>query len=48
MISHVTLYNLANGLGSAAMLVVVLYHIVAVNAKYVARGGEGVVVGAAL
>jgi hypothetical protein len=41
MISHVTLYNLANGLGALAMITVVLYHVVAVNAKYVARVGEG-------
>ncbi|OCH88724.1 hypothetical protein OBBRIDRAFT_836372 [Obba rivulosa] len=34
MMSHDTLYNLANSLGVAAMLTVVLYHVVAVNAKH--------------
>ncbi|KAI0342435.1 hypothetical protein BDW22DRAFT_1484660 [Trametopsis cervina] len=33
MISHATLYNLANGLGALAMLTVVAYHFVAVNAR---------------
>lgn len=34
MISNDTLYNLANGLGALAMLTVVAYHFVAVNARY--------------
>lgn len=37
MISHVTLYNLANTLGALAMITVVLYHVVAVNAKHIAQ-----------
>ena len=37
MISHETLYSLANSLGSLAVLSVVAYHFVAVNAKYVSR-----------
>ena len=41
MITHVTLYNLANSLGALAMLVVVLYHVVAVNAKYAAKNVNG-------
>lgn len=41
MISHVTLYNLANSLGALAMITVVLYHFVAVNAKHVARNVSG-------
>lgn len=41
MISHVTLYNLANGLGVLAMFTVVLYHAVAVNAKHVAKNVSG-------
>lgn len=40
MISNNTLYNLANGLGVLAMLTVVLYHFVAVNAKQMGRGGS--------
>ena len=39
MISNTTLYNLANSLGMLAMLTVVLYHFVAVNARQLARGG---------
>lgn len=39
MISNNTLYNLANGLGMLAMLTVVLYHFVAVNAKQIGRNG---------
>lgn len=35
MITHATLYALANTLGSLAMVVVVAYHFLAVNAKYV-------------
>ncbi len=34
MISHQTLYNLANSLGILAMVTVVGYHILAVNARY--------------
>lgn len=34
MISHQTLYTLANSLGILAMFTVVGYHIVAVNARY--------------
>ena len=37
MISHQTLYNLANTLGIFAMITVVGYHIVAVNARYIAE-----------
>lgn len=37
MITHVTLYNLANSLGALAMITVVLYHFVAVNAKHVSK-----------
>lgn len=33
MISHSTLYNLANSLGALAMIVVVAYHFVAVSAR---------------
>lgn len=45
MISHNTLYNLANSLGVLAMLTVVAYHFVAVNAKHLAKvdGQAGVV-----
>ena len=38
MISHNTLYNLANGLGILAMLTVIAYHFVAVNAKHLGQG----------
>ena len=34
MMSHNTLYNLANSLGMLAMFTVVLYHSVAVNARH--------------
>jgi len=34
MITHQTLYTLANSLGVLAMFVVVGYHILAVNARY--------------
>ena len=37
MISHATLYNVANMLGALAMITVVLYHFVAVNAKRVTQ-----------
>lgn len=35
--SHETLYNLANSLGLLAMITVVGYHVVAVNAAYVEK-----------
>ncbi|KAF8415066.1 hypothetical protein L210DRAFT_558831 [Boletus edulis BED1] len=35
--SHQTLYNLANYLGALAMITVVAYHFVAVNARHVAQ-----------
>ena len=35
MITHETLYSLANTLGALAMCTVVIYHFIAVNAKYV-------------
>jgi Oligosaccaryltransferase len=38
MITHDTLYSLANTLGALAMCTVVVYHFIAVNAKYVTRG----------
>jgi hypothetical protein len=34
MITHATLYTLANALGTMAMVTVVAYHFVAVNARY--------------
>ncbi|KAJ7245166.1 hypothetical protein B0H12DRAFT_1235891 [Mycena haematopus] len=37
MISHQTLYSLANSLGVLAMATVVGYHFVAVNAKYLSK-----------
>lgn len=37
MISHETLYNLANTLGFLAMFTVVGYHIVAINARYLVK-----------
>jgi hypothetical protein len=37
MITHDTLYSLANTLGVLAMVTVVAYHFIAVNAKYVTR-----------
>ncbi|KAJ3746572.1 hypothetical protein DFH05DRAFT_963307 [Lentinula detonsa] len=39
--THATLYTLANSLGILAMLTVVGYHIVAVNARHIAKNGEG-------
>lgn len=36
MISHQTLYNLANYLGALAMITVVAYHFVAVNVRHIA------------
>lgn len=41
MITHVTLYNLANNLGALSMFAVVLYHVVAVHAKYVSKNVVG-------
>ncbi|ETW77268.1 hypothetical protein HETIRDRAFT_454609 [Heterobasidion irregulare TC 32-1] len=41
MITHDTLYSLANSLGALAMITVVAYHFVAVNAKYLAKNGAG-------
>ncbi|KAI6124082.1 hypothetical protein EV401DRAFT_1943688, partial [Pisolithus croceorrhizus] len=41
MISHQTLYNLANYLGALAMITVVAYHFVAVNARYISANGQG-------
>ena len=41
MITHNTLYNLANGLGALAMLTVVLYHFVAVNSRQLAKNAGG-------
>jgi hypothetical protein len=35
MISHQTLLTIANSLGMLAMLTVVGYHVVAVNARYI-------------
>ncbi|KAI6015002.1 hypothetical protein F5J12DRAFT_513407 [Pisolithus orientalis] len=40
MISHQTLYNLANSLGALAMITVVAYHFVAVNARYISANGQ--------
>lgn len=37
MMSHDTLYTLANSLGVLAMFTVVGYHFVAVNARYLAK-----------
>ena len=39
MITHDTLYSLANSLGALAMITVVAYHFVSVNAKYLAKNG---------
>lgn len=41
MITHNTLYNLANGLGALAMVTVVAYHFVAVNARYLTKDNTG-------
>ena len=40
MITHVTLYNLANSLGMLVMLTVVAYHFVAVNARHLAQNSN--------
>lgn len=43
MISDTTLTNLSNGLGMSAMLLIVVYHFVAVNGKRMeAQGGKTV------
>ena len=36
MMTHETLYNLANALGLCAVLAVLAYHFVAVNARHLA------------
>lgn len=41
MISHATLYNIANSLGALAMITVVLYHFLAVNARHVSKDFAG-------
>ena len=41
MISHATLYNLTNSLGAFAMLTVVVYHFVAVNARSMSKNIAG-------
>ena len=48
MITHETLYNLANVLGSVAVLLAISYHFVAVNAKSLSagEGATGVTSGA--
>ncbi len=43
MITHQTLYNLANSLGILAMLTVVGYHFVAVNARYLAKNQKALI-----
>lgn len=37
MISHETLYTLANSLGVLAMITVLGYHVVVVNARYLVQ-----------
>lgn len=37
MISHQTLFALANSLGILAMITIVAYHVVAVNARHLGR-----------
>ena len=37
MISHEALYNLANLLGLLAMVTVVGYHVISVNARYISQ-----------
>ncbi len=39
MISHATLLTLANSLGLMAMVTVIGYHFVAVNAKHLTKDG---------
>ena len=41
MITHDTLYALANGLGALAMVTVVAYHFVAVNSKLLTDSSGG-------
>ena len=43
MITHDTLYSLANTLGTLAMCTVVVYHFIAVNAKYITRGSPAAI-----
>jgi hypothetical protein len=40
MISDTTLESIANGLGVAAMLGIVLYHVVSVNGKRMEQGSR--------
>lgn len=40
MISHQTLYTLANSLGVLSMFAVVAYHVVAVNARHLEDSGK--------
>ena len=40
MITHDTLYTLANSLGCLAMLSVVAYHFIAVNKKHLSKNAE--------
>ena len=41
MITHQTLYNLADYLGTLAMITVVAYHFVTVNARHISQNGHG-------
>jgi hypothetical protein len=41
MITHDTLYALANSLGALAMITVVAYHFVAVNSKLLTKNSNG-------
>jgi hypothetical protein len=43
MITHDTLYSLANTLGALAMCTIVVYHFIAVNAKYVTRSSAAAI-----
>lgn len=40
MMSHATLYSLANSLGTLAMFTVVAYHFVSVNAKHIEKNAN--------
>ena len=40
MISHETLYNLANALGLCAVVTVLAYHFVAVNGRQMQKGSQ--------
>ena len=42
MITHDTLYTLANSLGALAMITVVAYHFVAVNSQLLSKHGSDV------